>query len=216
MLSTVYFFLKISFLGFFPNKILRYIIQDSIALFKKVAMNIGLNVRRTSHFKSEIPFYLSGKLFCMHCGAPMNGESGTGRSGMYYYYKCQSNKKKKGSCQKKAVKRDMIEQYVIDKIDQYILQRKYITTIAAEMSGNFNARIKNDDSLELLKRGQAQNEKELQNTLAAVRMGLATQSMKEMLEQLEADKARIAIEIAKLTSKKPKIIDANDCADFLF
>lgn len=58
----------------------------------------------------------------------MNGETGTGRGGKFYYYKCQSNKAKKGSCAKKNVRRDMLEDLIIDKIQQYILQPKYIMT----------------------------------------------------------------------------------------
>ena len=185
-------------------------------LYKKVGSNMKKNNRRTAHFNSNIPFYLSGKLFCMNCGVPMNGESGTGTHNVFYYYKCSSNKRKKGSCPKRTVRRDTLEDYIIEKIEQYILQRKYIMTVAAEMSANFNAKIKSDDSLNLLKREQAQNDKELQNTLSAVRMGLATQSMKEMLEQLEERKNQIAIEIAKLSGKQPKTVDVNECADFLF
>ncbi|MDR2201936.1 MAG: recombinase zinc beta ribbon domain-containing protein, partial [Clostridiales bacterium] len=62
----------------------------------------------------------------MHCGAPMNGESGTGKTNVYYDYKCQANKKAKGTCVKQSVRRDMLEDYIVDKIEQYILQRKYI------------------------------------------------------------------------------------------
>ena len=59
-------------------------------LYKKVGVNMGANSRRTAHFRTPETFYLSGKLFCMHCSRPMNGESGTGKTSVYYYYKCQS------------------------------------------------------------------------------------------------------------------------------
>ena len=186
------------------------------ALFRKVGLNMEMNNRRTAHFKAPIPFYLSGKMFCMHCGKPINGESGTGKSQVYYYYKCQFNKRDKGTCVKKAVKREMIEDYVIDKIQQYILQRKYIMTVAKDMSGNFNARIKSDDALELLKREQAKTDKEIQNIAAAIRMGVITQTTKDMLMELEQKKEQLAIEITKLSNRKLKILDVNDCADFLF
>ena len=186
------------------------------ALYNRVRKNLTTNNRRTAHFKSLIPYYLSGKMSCMHCGQPINGETGSGRTNTYYYYKCQSNKKKKGICTKRVVRRDMLEDYIIEKIEQYILQRKYIKTVAADMTANFNARITDDNSLSLLKREQAQNDKELQNTLAAIRMGIATASTKGMLEQLEEKKEQLAIEIAKLSSRKPKMIEVNDCADFLF
>jgi len=185
-------------------------------LFSKVGLKMGANSRRTSQFRPLTPFYLSGKLTCLHCGKPINGESDTGRASVYYYYKCQSNKKTKNTCQKKSIRRDMLEDYIIEKIEQYILQRKYIITVATEMSNNFNAVIKNDSELNLLKKEFSQNEKELQNTLSAIRMGIVTQSTKDMLEQLEEKKEQITVEIAKLSNRKPKIVDINDCADFLF
>ena len=110
----------------------------------------------------------------------------------------------------------MLEEYIIEKIEQYILQRKYIMTVAKEMADNFNSAIKDDSKLSLLKKEQSQNERELQNTLSAIRMGVITQSTKEMLEQLEAKKEELIVEIAKLSSRKPQIIDLNECADFLF
>ena len=46
----------------------------------------------------------------------------------------------------------MLEDYVLDKIHQYILQPKYITTIAKEMCVSFNSRLNNDQELNILKK----------------------------------------------------------------
>ena len=110
----------------------------------------------------------------------------------------------------------MLEDYVIDKIQQYILQPKYIMTVAAEMSRNFNAEILNDGELDLLKKAQAKNEKEIQNTLAAIRIGIVTESTKDMLLELEEKRDKYATEIVRISNRKRKTIDKNECADFLF
>lgn len=196
------------------NNIIPQIIDED--LFIKVNKNLTTNNRRTSHFKSPVPYYLSGKLFCMHCGEPLNGETGTGRGGTYYYYKCQSNKKVRKTCVKKNVRRDMLEEYVIDKIQQYILQPKYIMTVAAEMTETFNERVKSDNELSLLKKAQTKNDKEIENTLAAIRMGVVTQSTKDMLLSLEEKKEQLAVDIAKLSCRSPKVLETSECADFLF
>ena len=53
------------------------------------------------------------KLFCGKCESMMVGESGTGKSGAkHYYYKCASAKRKRG-CDKKAIKKDYIENLVV-------------------------------------------------------------------------------------------------------
>ena len=56
----------------------------------------------------------------------MVGESGTGRSGQVHrYYKCVSAKHKKG-CDKKSVKKEWIENIVIDQIQRIILDDELI------------------------------------------------------------------------------------------
>lgn len=202
----------------FGDEVYKNIIPPIIddGLFAKVKNNLTTNNHRTAHFRTPVTFYLSGKLFCMNCGAAIIGESGTGKTNVYHYYKCSSNKRKRGSCAKKNVRQEMLEDYVIDKIQQYILQPKYIMTVAAEMSGNFNAQILNDGELDILKKAQAKNEKELQNTLAAIRMGIVTESTKDMLLELEEKRDKYATEIVRISNRKRKTINKNECADFLF
>ena len=185
-------------------------------LFHIVSKILATNKRRTSHFKTPIPYYLSGKLFCMHCNAQMNGESGTGRSKVYSYYKCQTNKHKKGTCEKTTIKKDMLEEYVLDKIQQYILQPKYISTLAKEMCLSFNSRINNNSELTVLKKALNKVEKEITNTLNAIKMGIVTTSTKEMLLNLENQKEKLLINIAKINNRKQKNLTIDECEDFLF
>ena len=77
--------------------------------------------------KAKVDYLLSGKLFCGICGASMNGESGTGRSGATYnYYKCH-NAKKKNTCTKKPVKKDWIEQQVVLAMYHEVLSKEDVT-----------------------------------------------------------------------------------------
>ena len=56
----------------------------------------------------------SAKLFCGYCGALMFGESGVSHTGkMYTYYKCAAAKKKK-TCDKKAVRKQWLEDLVVN------------------------------------------------------------------------------------------------------
>ena len=66
--------------------------------------------------KKEIDesFIFTTKLICGKFGAFMAGESVTGRSGKkHYYYKC-SHAKNKRTCNKKAVKKDWIENIIFN------------------------------------------------------------------------------------------------------
>ena len=60
---------------------------------------------------AKVPYLLTGKLFCGHCGTDMVSDGGTGKLGRkHYYYACK--KKKKGECTKRRENRDALEQYV--------------------------------------------------------------------------------------------------------
>ena len=59
--------------------------------------------------KAEESYLLTTKLYCGKCGALMFGESGVSHTGkMYTYYKCAAAKKKK-TCDKKAVRKQWLE-----------------------------------------------------------------------------------------------------------
>lgn len=68
--------------------------------------------RKHGHRPAIEDYLLSGKLFCGHCKDPMDGVSGTSSTGKTYrYYKCLNSPKK---CNKKNVRKDVIEPLVLD------------------------------------------------------------------------------------------------------
>lgn len=59
-------------------------------------------------------FLLTTKLFCGHCGEPMTGDGGTGRSGQVYnYYTC--NNRRLHKCKKERAAKEWIEKLVEEK-----------------------------------------------------------------------------------------------------
>ena len=78
---------------------------------------------------------MTTKLFCGKCQCLMVGESGTSRTKIVHrYYKCVSVKNHKG-CDKKTVKKDWIEDLVIDSIRKLIMNDEtieYLTDLALE------------------------------------------------------------------------------------
>jgi len=82
-------------------------------LFERVQQRMEKNKRAPARHKAEDDYLLTTKLFCGLCGAFMVGECGTSRTGItHHYYKCVSNKKRRG-CKKKAVKKSWIEAIII-------------------------------------------------------------------------------------------------------
>lgn len=67
---------------------------------------------------------------CGDCGSVYAGESGTGRTGQkYHYYKCVKAKKRDG-CERKAIKKDEVEEAVIEATVENIFVDEVIEEIA--------------------------------------------------------------------------------------
>lgn len=61
-------------------------------------------------------FWLTGRLFCGHCGEGMIGESGTDKKGQtHYYYVCRKVKSRRG-CDKKRVRKEAVENAIYEDV----------------------------------------------------------------------------------------------------
>lgn len=69
--------------------------------------------RNNAAGKAKVDYLLSCKCFCSYCGAMLNGESGTSKTGrVYHYYKCGA-KKRGEACELKPIPRYHFEDRVI-------------------------------------------------------------------------------------------------------
>ena len=152
--------------------------------------------------KADEAFLLTTKLFCGKCGRLMVGESGTSHTGKkHYYYKCGSAKRKTG-CTKKAVKKDWIENLVVERTMQMIFDD---TTLNAIASMVLDVQARENTSLPVLKAQLAQTEQGIQNMLNAIQQGIFTVSTKQRLEELEATKERLTVSILQEELQKPHL-----------
>ena len=78
-------------------------------------------------------FLLTTKLFCGRCGSMMVGDSGTSRTNKqtHYYYACK--KSRRGTCSKKAVRKERIEDLVVEECRK-LLTDENIALIAETVS----------------------------------------------------------------------------------
>ncbi|MDR0851679.1 MAG: recombinase family protein [Clostridiales Family XIII bacterium] len=78
----------------------------------------------------KVDYQLTGKMYCGYCGKTMIGTTGTSKQGnIYHYYNCSGVRNKSG-CKKKSVKKDYIEDFVVDTIRVDVLTPDNIRTIA--------------------------------------------------------------------------------------
>ena len=180
-----------------PNGIPAIVEQD---IFDRTQMRRERNRRAPAAAKAEDAYLLTTKLFCGKCGKMMVGESGKGRAGrIYRYYKCHSAKNKTG-CDKKPVKKEWIEDIVVNQtmqlvFDDTVMQR--LTDRLVELQGkeSYDARVLNKQLAEV--------SKSLNNVMKAIEAGIITETTKQRLEELEAQRAEIENNIAVERIKSP-------------
>ena len=171
-------------------------------LFNRVQERMEKNRRAPAISKADEVFLLTTKLFCGKCGRLMVGESGTSHTGKkHYYYKCGSAKRKTG-CTKKAVKKDWIENLVVERTMQMIFDD---TTLEAIVGMVLEVQARENPSLPVLKEQLAQAEQGIQNMLNAIQQGIFTPSTKQRLEELEETKERLTVSILQEELQKPRL-----------
>ena len=165
-----------------PNAIPVLVSQE---LFDRVQEKRAKNKKTPARHKAEDTYLLTTKLYCGKCGALMFGESGVSHTGrMYTYYRCAAAKKKK-SCNKKTVRKQWLEDLVINETIKLIQDDEVIDSLVAAVMELQN---RERTSLPLYEKQFRETETGIQNMLNAIQAGILTSSTKERLEVLEAQK----------------------------
>lgn len=173
-------------------------------LFDDVQVKMLKNKKAPARRKAEDDYLLTTKLFCGHCGALMFGESGTSRTGeVHRYYKCAAAKKKK-SCHKKTVRKQWLEDLVVNQTMHLIQDDAIIESIVAKV---MELQDQENTMLPLYEKQLKEAEAGIQNLLNAIQAGILTSSTKERLEQLEETKRELEACIAEEKLAKPKLTE---------
>ena len=175
-----------------------------LELFEDVQEKIAKNKKAPARRKAEDDYLLTTKLFCGYCGALMFGESGTSRTGeVHRYYKCATAKKHKG-CKKKTVRKQWLEDLVVNQTMQLVKDDAAMESIIAKVMELQN---KENINIPLYKKQLRDAESGIQNMLNAIQAGILTSSTKERLEQLEETKRELEARIAEEKLAKPKVTE---------
>ena len=187
------------------------IIEDD--LFFAVQRRLSVNRHRPGAYKAEVPYMLSGKLFCGLCGAPMTGTAGTSHTGArHHYYICNNRRAK--TCTKKNVRLDLIEEAVLQSALD-ILTDDNIAYISAEVEKRC---AQNSESAALLSSLNAQLEevqRRLKNIGNAIAQGIITETTKQLLEEAEADRTALRKQIDQATAQAALVVKAEAVACWL-
>ena len=183
-----------------PDGIPAIVPQD---LFDRVQEKLAQNRKAPARHKAEDDYLLTTKLFCGYCGAYLCGESGKSRNGtIHHYYKCVSVKKKRTDCKKKPVRKQWLEDLVVNEVMKVVMDDQAIEAIVSMV---MDLQDRENTSLPLYEQQLREAETGIQNLLNAIQQGILTKSTKTRLEELEATKEDLEIKIANEKIAKPRI-----------
>lgn len=171
-------------------------------LFNKVQDRMAQTKKAPAKHKAEDEYLLTTKLYCGKCGCFMVGESGSSHTNkVHHYYKCVSAKNHKG-CDKKTVKKDWIENLVIDEVRKFLLDDELMNKLADSV---MELQSKENIVLPVLQKQLKEVQKGIDNFMNAIQMGIITASTKEWLEGLEKQKSELSVQIMKEEMTQPTL-----------
>ena len=117
--------------------------------FDKVQSRLAYNKKNAGRYKTKRVYLLGGLLKCGECGSSMWGKSHTdGRHGLEYLsYEC-CGKVYKQNCRNRGVRKESIENYVLDELQEKLFAENSIKRIAY-MLNSYSTKIKAGNRAEL-------------------------------------------------------------------
>ena len=172
-------------------------------LFESAQLRLSKNAKGKSKRvrKDNVEYLLTGKLFCGKCKDRMVGESGHGRHGeVHHYYKCAGRKNKKNGCDMEIFRKEDLEKTIIRITQHDVLTDEVIDYLTAKVM-ELQADREQDPVLKGMEAARKETAKKIKNIMAAIENGIFTETTKDRLLELEADRDRISAEIAREKAK---------------
>lgn len=164
--------------------------------------------------KSPVEYLLTGKAFCGLCGKPLVGDSGTSKSGdPHYYYTCQSRKRRAG-CNKKSMRKEALEDFVINFLMDHVLSGPEMERIA-DMILEYQKKEADSSPLRSMEKELKDVERKISNTNRAIAEGVFSTSTITMLHTLENTAASLRLSIESRKYAEGQLLDRDRILFFL-
>ena len=179
------------------------IIEDD--LFYKVQEIMEKNRKAPARARAKEEYLLTTKLFCGHCKEMMTGYAGTSHtSAVHHYYICNNRKKK--LCDKKNVRKDFIEQLVIDECRK-LLTAENIDRIAREVVAISESE-RDTATLKRLNKQLKDNERKKKNLMSAIMecdSDVIRKTLYEQIPTLESERKELELQVLMEEAKQVKL-----------
>ena len=163
--------------------------------FNKVQDMLKINKKAPSRTWSYADYILTDKLFCGHCGSKMYGECGTSKSGAKHSYYICSKRKRERACDKRAVRKDWIEDAVLKKVTSILQDDDKLIAIANSVYAYYVKQQKADDLTASLRAKLDEVDKAQTNLLKAIEAGLFSPAAKKRMDELDIQRSELESEL---------------------
>lgn len=177
-------------------------IVDDVLWYKVQEVLKVKKSKNRHHCPSDEDYFLTGKLRCGKCGGYMIGMSGRSKTGdVHHYYACQ-NRRVGHTCDKKNIRRDVIEPAVAQAIKQYCLTDDAIEWITDQTIAYWEDE---DRKLQIdsIENDLSAVQSSISNVMKAIEMGVITETTRDRLIELERQQTDLK---SKLALAKEEIV----------
>lgn len=166
----------------------------------------GKKMKKTE--QNGCDYKLSGKLYCGECGEVMHGKCATSKTGQkHYYYECRGNYAKK-TCSKSRVKKDWLEDCVVDLVSE-IIKPEVIDQLAEAAVSQNQKDIEEQTQVNLLKKSLSAAKNKMNNLLRIAENGADPEyivpkinSLSAEIKELEANLAEQEANVIEITKEQ--------------
>ena len=131
-----------------------------------------VNCNKYGKRSDEITYLLKDKIKCGYCGKSIVGDNGTSRQGeRKYYYKCRGRKQKLNDCHKQAIRKDILENIVLESVIEQIQKANNLDFIVNGLMQEQERQAQANIVLNLLLKEQRTTENAIQNIMTAIENG---------------------------------------------
>ena len=184
-----------------------------VELFQKVGARLEKN--RYGKRSFEATYLLKFKAKCGYCGMPMYSETGTASNGeTNRYYKCAGKKKYHNGCTKSQVRKEYLEDIVVNAIIDELNRPGAIEFITKKLLETQEENIKNNSTVNALLKEKTKIDKQLENIANAIQNGIVSKTTAKRLQDLEEQQEKLEREILIEQSKQATPLTRSQIKEF--
>lgn len=171
--------------------------------------------KRYGSLSQYVKYLLHKKVVCGYCGNSINGITGTSRTKVRKrYYSCSGRYLKK-ICKKKAVRKDALENVVVQAIMTLFEDDAMLDGFAEKIIAVNRQRLQDQSALKILRQEYDKIVKSKNNLVAAIEQGIITNTTKERLQELERRQEELSEKILIEQAKVKTTIKKSDVTAFI-